>query len=81
MELLTTEERHGTIRGTVEGPRWAKFPQFLRDRCFILGVELEMEIDKGWIRENVRFKIEGNESKVRRIMREIKESIEVYNRA
>ena len=75
-----TEELTGTIRSAVEGPRWAKLPQFLRDRCFILGLELEMEIDKGWICENVRFEIEGPESKLRRFKRELEESIEAYNR-
>jgi len=57
------EEKTGTIKSYIEAPRWAAFPEFLRNRCFVLGLDLEIDIDKGWIRETVRFKIEGKESK------------------
>ena len=73
------EELAGTIRSSVEGSRWAMVPRFLRDRCFTLGIDLEMDIDKGLIRENVRFTIKGPESKLRRLMRELKEGIDEYN--
>jgi len=67
------EERIGTLRSVAEGPRWAKFPNILRNRCYVLGLELEMEVDKGWFTEKVRFTIKGGESALRKIKREIRD--------
>lgn len=72
-------ERAGTLKSYVEAPRWAKFPDFLKNYCFIKGLELELDIDKHFIRETIRFKISGSESELQRVKKVIEESIEEYN--
>lgn len=73
-------ERVGTLKSSVEGPRWAAFPKFLRDACFAYDLKiLHMEVDKGWVRETVRFKVEGSESNLNRLKIAIERGIEEYN--
>lgn len=73
------DERIGTIRSSIEGPRWAKFPSFLKDICWKMDLALELETEKGWVRETVRFKVVGTETKLRKFMRILDENINEYN--
>jgi len=73
-------ERIGILSNCVEGPRWAAFPKFLRDACFMYDLNIiQMDIDKGWVRETVRFKVEGTESNLRRLQKAIEIGVEEYN--
>ena len=73
-------ERTGTLKSYVEGPKWAAFPKFLKDVCFMYDLKvIYMDIDKGWIRETVRFKVEGSESNLRRLQKAIEIGVEEYN--
>ena len=73
-------ERIGTLKSYVEGPRWAGFPKFLKDACFMYDLKIvQMDIDKGFIRETVRYKVEGTESNLMRLKKAIEISIEEYN--
>ena len=62
-----------------EAPRWANVPSFLRDQAWNLGLKIEVEVDKGWIRERVRFRIEGEPEKVNEFLSRFKEAGEQYN--
>ena len=73
-------ERIGTLKSCVEGPKWAAFPKFLKDACFMYDLKVVyMDIDKGFIRETVRFKVEGSESNLRRLQKDIEIGVEDYN--
>jgi len=73
-------ERVGTLKSYVEAPKWAAFPKFLKNTCFMYDLKvIYMDIDKGWIRETVRFKVEGGESNLRRLQKAIDIGVEEYN--
>ncbi len=75
------DERIGTLKSYVEGPKWAAFPKFLRDACFMYELKIiHMDVDKGWIRETVRFEVEGTESNLRRLHKTIALGVEEYNK-
>ncbi len=74
-----SDEIIGTIRSSIEGPRWAKFRSVVRGVGWERDLELELEIEKGWVRETVRFKVVGTETKLRRFMKILDESVNEYN--
>jgi hypothetical protein len=70
----------GTLKSYIEAPRWAAFPKFLKDECFMLNLKIvRLDIDKGWVRETVRFEIEGGESDLLRFKRSLEASVKEYN--
>jgi len=73
-------ERILTLKNIIEVPRSAKFPSYIKDRCFMLGLEVDIETEKQWWwRETVRYKISGPESKVRGFYRQMELDIEAFN--
>lgn len=73
-------ERIGTLKSYVEGPKWAAFPKFLKDAFFMYDLKVVyMDIDKGWIRETVRFKVEGTESNLLKLQKAIEIGVKEYN--
>lgn len=62
-----------------EAPRWAGVSCYLKDQAFLLGVQLEIEVEKGWIRENGRFRVTGPADKVDQFMAEFEEAGRRYN--
>jgi len=73
-------ERIGTLKSYVEGPKWAASPKFLKDACFMYDLKIvRMDIDRGFIREAVRFKVEGTESNLMRLKKAIEIGVEEYN--
>jgi len=73
-------ERTGTIKDVVETPRWAKMPKFIEDICFTLDLDLELSVDKGWIRETTRFKVTGTEEKLNSFKEHFEAGVEEYNK-
>jgi hypothetical protein len=69
-----------TWKNSIEGPRWASFPTFLRDECWMRDLDLRIEVEKGWIRETVRFEIKGPKPEVDRFRQEVERAIEAYNK-
>ena len=68
-----------TWRSYIEGPRFAAFPKAIKNACWERSLKIHMEVDKGWIRETVRFEITGPSSKVRELQRAIDAGIDEYN--
>lgn len=51
----------GTYRGIFEAPRFAGLPSAIKDAAFQLGLKVDvLDVDKGIIRETVRFSVSGN---------------------
>lgn len=72
-------KRTATLTQEIECPRWAGFPAFLRRLCLVHDASVEMEIDKGWIRETVAYRIKGPIAKIVTIQQEIEQSAREYN--
>jgi len=72
-------EEVATIRSWVEGPRWAAFPRFLKKAAIQYDIDIEMEIENGWIRQFVSYKLKGPKSIVERCEKNIRLSLEEYN--
>ena len=72
--------RRATLKSSMEGPKWARFDIYLRDLCFQADCELVfLERDTTWLREHIRYKIDGPEDKVRRICEIMNEAIMDWN--
>jgi hypothetical protein len=69
-----------TFREIVEAPRWAGFQTLVKDLAWGYGLKLDLQADKGWIRETVRFSVEGEDSKVASFKRDLYASLEDYQR-
>jgi hypothetical protein len=61
-----------------EGPRWLRIPKFLKDECWERHLKIEIEVDKGLIRETVRFDISGPLEKVERLKGDAYAAIQAY---
>ncbi len=60
------EVSNATWSNYAYAPRWAKLSTAIRDLALITYVDLEvLEVEKGLIREHIRFRISGNDSAVR----------------
>lgn len=67
-------------REIVTGPRWAGASTFIKDAAFGYGLKLTIEIDKGWLRETIRFEVEGEDGRVEKFKRDLHEAMEDYQR-
>lgn len=45
----------GRIKSIVQGPRWAKFPELVKNLVWKLDLTAELAVDKGFFQETVRF--------------------------
>lgn len=57
-------ERIGIFKAYIKGPRWARVDEAIKDGCWELGLNCEVERSTTLLRETVRFKVEGPESKL-----------------
>jgi len=68
------------FREILVGPRWAKLPRFVRDECFRRGLDLTIDVEKGWIRESVRVEVKGDKANVDDFKRDLYAAMEHFNR-
>lgn len=73
-------ENKETLRVCACGPRWAKFPSYLRDVAWMSGMNIKIEVEKGWIMESVRFEVKGTHSEMEWFARQLDSSIKEYNK-
>lgn len=66
------------IKSYAKSPRWAKFPSFLRELCFRLNLKLDIDVDKGFIRETTYFTVEGTENELLIFEKIFNEAIKDY---
>ena len=80
-EAVMSKPKDPTIsyRSWIEGPKFAGLKTFLKTGAFIYELEIEIESDRGWFTEMVRYEVKGPRSKVLEFERSIKESIEAHN--
>jgi len=69
----------GKIRSWVEAPKWANVSNFIKNLAWELGLECTVEVDKGWIRETVRYVVEGEEAKLRTFKDKLLSTARAYN--
>ena len=65
-------------RSVVEGPKCAKLGSFLKDEAFMLALDIELDVDRGWFRETVRYKVTGLRSKVLTFSDRVRASLKAY---
>jgi len=68
------------MRSCVEAPKFAYVPTFLKNTAWQLGLKIEIEVDKGWLRETIRFKVEGDENKLKTFKINLEKAIQEYQR-
>lgn len=68
------------FREILVAPRWAKLPRFVKDECFRRGLDLAIDVEKGWIREVARVEIKGDKANVDGFKRDLYAAMEHYNR-
>ena len=64
------------FKGIITAPRWMKVPTALRNICFERAVKCDLDIDKGWITETVRFTLTGDKQKIAALRWSIRSVIE-----
>jgi hypothetical protein len=69
-----------TFREILEGPRWAGLQKLVSDLAWGYNFKLDLQADKGWVRETVRFSVEGNDQKVAAFKSGLYASLEDYQR-
>jgi len=69
-----------TFRDIIEAPRWAGVQKLIRDLAWEYNLKLDLQVDKGWLRETVRLSVEGDDQKVINFKRYLYASLEYYQR-
>lgn len=72
--------RMETWREILVGPRWAKLPSFIRDECFRRGLDLTIDVEKGWIRESARIEVKGDKANLDGFKSDLYAAMDNYNR-
>ncbi len=47
-----------------EAPRWSGLPSRIKNLAWVAGVNCEIESEKGWFREYIRFRVNGTKSQM-----------------
>ena len=66
------------FKAWIEAPKFAGVPSFLKTTAWQLDIEIKVDVDSGWWFETVRFEVNGEENKVRKFQRILKQAIEEY---
>jgi hypothetical protein len=69
-----------TYRDIVTGPRWAGISTFVKDAAFGRGLKLDIDIDKGWLRETVRLEVAGDDDSVVKFKCDLHDAILDYQK-
>ena len=69
-------ERQGKIVDTISGPKGVS--RLIRDGAHLCDLKLEIEVEKSWFREHVRFTVSGGESNLRRCQEGIRTTVACY---
>ena len=69
-----------TYRDIITGPRWAGISTFIKDAAFGYGLKLNLDVDKGWLRETNRFEVDGEDGAVAKFRRDLREAILDYQK-
>ena len=67
-------------RGTCEAPRWAGLSTFVRDMAWEMALILDIQVERGWITEHVRYAVCGEQSKVELFETMLADAIRRYNK-
>lgn len=65
-------------RSYIQGPRWAGLPTFIKNAAFMNSLSVQIDIDKGFLRETVRFEIEGPIDRINAFKAAIQAAIQDY---
>jgi hypothetical protein len=75
------EHQVTTYSQIVQAPRWAGLSSFIRDLAFLYQVKLNIEVEKGWIAEKIRFVADGEPDAIDRFRGSLDDAMNKYNAA
>ena len=73
------DERIGATKSRIEGPRWLRIDKIIKNACWELGLECEIERDVTVLTETVRLEVKGTESKLRSFKKYLETVLRAYN--
>ena len=59
--MLVSSNVMWKIKTYIEAPKWAHLPTFLNKLAWELGVDIEIKVEKHWLRETVFFNASSKE--------------------
>lgn len=74
------DEQKVTFKGMMELPRWADGRTFLKNLAFATNCEIEIDSEKGWIRETIWYKVTGTCENISNFERRYDSVVNSYNR-
>jgi len=63
----------------IEGSRTAHIPEWIKKYAWTHDLELNMNVDKGWISKTVYFEIIAEENKINKFIKDLNLAIDDYN--
>lgn len=70
-----------TYSQIVQAPRWARLSSFIRDLAFLYQVTLNIEVEKGWVVEKIRFIADGDPDSIDKFRGSLDDAMNKYNAA
>ena len=67
-------------RSLIEAAKWAGAQKLIRDLAWMYNLELDLQVDRGWFLETVRFSVRGDSDKVALFRDDLSEAILDYQR-
>lgn len=67
-------------RGYVTAPRFAGVPTFIKNLCHMLDLNLDIDVDTGWITQTTRYTICGAEETVRSFEKQLNDALKNYEK-
>lgn len=74
------DEQKVTFKGMMELPRWADGKTFLKNLAFMTDCDIEMDSEKGWLRETIWYKITGTNDSISSFSVQYDRAINNYSR-
>ena len=66
-------------RGTCSAPKWAGMSRAVKKAAFLLELDLKIEIDSGFLSEDILFEVSGSTPLVKSFKQWMEDSVREYN--
>ena len=65
-------------KSSMTAPRFARIPSFMKTLAWELGITLDIDVDKFFLREAIRFQVCGDSEKVKRFADALNKAIDEW---
>lgn len=80
-DMTPSDVKNASWKSWIQCAKWADAPSMIKTLAFTLGLQLKIDVDKGWFRETVRFEVSGKLEDVRRFKYLYEVSLITYEKA